>query len=135
MEKETKPIKVLMAKPGFDGHWRGAMVVSMALRDAGMEVIYAGNQTPEEIVKSAIQEDVDVIGLSTLSASYFKLIPEVTQLLHQQAKDILLVVGGTILQKDIPHLKEEGVAEVFLPGTRLDSIVDYIRERVNREKI
>jgi len=130
---EEERIRVLVAKPGIDGHWRGAMVVSMALRDAGMEVIYGGNQTPEQIVEAAIQEDVDVVGLSTLAASYIRLIPEVTRILGERGADVTVVVGGTIPRADISMLKEAGVDEVFLPGSRTEAIVDYIRARV-REK-
>jgi len=128
---EPRRIRVLMVKPGIDGHWRGAMVVSMALRDAGMEVIYGGNQPPEALVNAAIQEDVDVIGLSLYAAGHLQLVAAVMEGLKvQQAADILVVVGGTIPQADIPRLKALGVAEVFLPGTPLDEIVRYIAEHV-----
>jgi methylmalonyl-CoA mutase C-terminal domain/subunit len=131
---EAKRIRVLMAKPGFDGHWRGAMVVSMALRDAGMEVIFTGNQSPQEIVEAALQEDVDVIGLSILVASHLRLLPEVPRLLREKgAQDILVVVGGTIPREDIPRLKEAGIDEVFIPGTRLDTIVEYIQQHAGKK--
>ena len=129
MAEQQERIRVLMVKPGLDGHWRGAMVVSMALRDAGMEVIYGGNETPQEIVETAVQEDVDVVGLSVYAAGHMRLITEVTRLLKERGvEDVLLVVGGTIPQVDIPALKEAGVAEVFLPGASLEHIVAYIRE-------
>jgi len=131
MDEESKRIRVFMVKPGMDGHWRGAMVVSMALRDAGMEVIYGGNQTPKEIVNSAIQEGVDVIGLSVYSAGHMRLIAEVIQnLKSQNAEDILLVVGGIIPRVDIPVLKKAGVDEIFLPGTSPDKIVEFIKKNV-----
>ncbi len=121
-------IRVLMAKPGVDGHWRGIITVSKALRDAGMEVIYLGNQTPEQIANVAAQEDVDVVGLSVLAAGHLRLITEtVNSLKDQKVEDVLLVVGGIIPQIDIPDLKKEGVDEIFLPGTPLDTIVEYIR--------
>jgi methylmalonyl-CoA mutase C-terminal domain/subunit len=131
MKEDAKRIRVLMVKPGMDGHWRGAMVVGMALRDAGMEVIYGGNQTPKGIVNSAIQEGVDVIGLSVYSAGHMRLITEVIQnLKKEKMEEILLVVGGIIPRVDIPVLKEAGVDEVFLPGTSLDKIVDFIKKNV-----
>jgi len=121
-------IRVLMAKPGVDGHWRGIITVSKALRDAGMEVIYLGNQTPEQIASVASQEDVDVVGLSVLAAGHLRLITETAQSLKdQKVDDALLVVGGIIPQIDIEDLKREGVDEIFLPGTPLDKIVEYIR--------
>lgn len=124
----TRRIRVLITKPGMDGHWRGAMVVSMALRDAGMEVIYGGNQTPANIVNTAIQEGVDVIGLSVYSAGHMKLITQVTQMMKEKdAEDILLIVGGIIPRVDVPVLKEAGVDEVFLPGAPLDTVVSYIK--------
>ena len=126
------PIRVLVAKAGLDGHDRGAKIIARALRDAGMEVLYTGlRKTPESIVQAAIQEDVDCIGLSILSGAHNALVPRVIALLKEQkAEDILLVLGGTIPQADIPALKEMGVAEVFGPGTPLDSIVVFLRERV-----
>jgi methylmalonyl-CoA mutase C-terminal domain/subunit len=129
MAERRNRIRVLMVKPGLDGHWRGAMVVSMALRDAGMEVIYGGNQAPENIVGIAIQEDVDVIGLSSYSAGHLKLITEVMgNLRKKNAGHILVVVGGVIPHMDIPILKEEGVGEVFPPGSSPVKIVDYIEK-------
>lgn len=127
MSRKDK-IRVLMAKPGVDGHWRGIITVSKALRDAGMEVIYLGNQTPEQIAHVAAQEDVDVVGLSVLAAGHLRLITETTQSLKdQKVDDALLVVGGIIPRMDIPDLKREGVDEIFLPGTPLDTIVEYVR--------
>ena len=130
----TERLRVLMAKPGIDGHWRGAMMVSVALRDAGMEVIYAGNQTPREIAEIALQEDVDVVGLSILAASHMKLIPETMRRLKEKGLEVLVLVGGTIPREDIPRLKEAGVNEVFLPGSPLDQIVDYVRSNTPTKK-
>jgi len=128
----TRPIRVLVAKAGLDGHDRGAKIIARALRDAGMEVLYTGlRKTPESIVLAAIQEDVDCIGLSILSGAHNALVPRIVALLKEQrAEDILLVLGGTIPQADVPGLKEIGVAEVFGPGTPLDAIVDFLRARV-----
>jgi methylmalonyl-CoA mutase C-terminal domain/subunit len=128
----TAPIRVLVAKPGLDGHDRGAKVIARALRDAGMEVIYTGlRQTPEMIVNAALQEDVDCIGLSILSGAHNVIVPRVLALLKERnATDILVVLGGTIPAHDIAALKEQGVAEVFGPGTSLESTVDFIRGRV-----
>ena len=131
MVEKGRHIRILMVKPGMDGHWRGAIVMSMALRDAGMEVIYGGNQTPENIVNIAIQEGVDVIGLSIYSAGHMKLIKEVKEKIDKRdAKDILLIVGGIIPRIDIPDLKEAGVDEIFLPGAPVESVVEYIRNNV-----
>jgi len=130
---ETK-IRVLVAKPGLDGHDRGAKIVARALRDAGMEVIYTGlRQTPDMIVEAALQEDVDVVGLSVLSGAHLTWVPRVTALLRERgAADILVVVGGIIPDADIAVLKAAGVAEVFGPGTSTVDIVTYIREQVGR---
>ncbi|MDP6347756.1 MAG: cobalamin B12-binding domain-containing protein [Dehalococcoidia bacterium] len=123
--------KVLISKPGIDGHWRGAVVVATALRDAGMEVVFAGNQTPAEIAETALQEDAQVVGLSVLSAGHMRLIPETLRMLKQRGlDDVLVVVGGTIPRQDIAPLKEAGVHEVFLPGTRTDAIVKYVQEKM-----
>jgi methylmalonyl-CoA mutase C-terminal domain/subunit len=132
MTERTTPIRVLVAKPGLDGHDRGAKVIARALRDAGMEVIYTGlRQTPEMIVNAAIQEDVDCIGLSILSGAHNAIVPRITALLKEKiATDILLVLGGTIPEQDIPTLKEGGVAAIFGPGTSLESVVRFIRENV-----
>ncbi len=128
----TAPIRVLVAKPGLDGHDRGAKVIARALRDAGMEVIYTGlRQTPEMIVNAALQEDVDCIGLSILSGAHNVIVPRVLALLKERsAGDILVVLGGTIPAHDVAALKAQGVAEVFGPGTSLATTVAFIRERV-----
>ena len=131
MERST-PIRVLVAKPGLDGHDRGAKIIARALRDAGMEVIYTGlRQTPEMIVSAAIQEDVDCIGLSILSGAHNAIVPRVIALLReQQAEDILLVLGGTIPNQDAEGLQRSGVSAIFGPGTPLDTIVEFIRRNV-----
>jgi methylmalonyl-CoA mutase C-terminal domain/subunit len=125
-----RKIRVVVAKPGLDGHDRGAKIIARALRDAGMEVIYTGlHQTPEQIVETVIQEDAHAVGLSILSGAHMTLVPRVAELLKQQgAEDVVLVVGGTIPNDDIPELKELGVSEVFTPGAPVQGIVDYIRE-------
>jgi len=127
-----RKIRVLIAKPGLDGHDRGAKVVARALRDAGMEVIYTGlRQTPEQIVAAAIQEDVDAIGLSILSGAHNVLFPEIMKLLADEGgEDIVVFAGGIIPEKDIPHLKEIGIREIFLPGTTTAEAVDAIRQAV-----
>ncbi len=124
-----KKIRVLIAKPGLDGHDRGAKIVARALRDAGMEVIYTGlHQTPEQIVETAIQEDVDHIGLSCLSGAHMTLFPKVIELLKENnAEDIKVSGGGIIPEEDIPKLKDIGVAEIFGPGTSTSEIVDFIK--------
>ncbi|HLY66791.1 MAG TPA: cobalamin B12-binding domain-containing protein [Chloroflexota bacterium] len=129
-----RPIRVLIAKPGLDGHDRGAKVVAMALRDAGMEVIYTGiKQTPEQIVRAAIQEDVDVVGLSCLSGAHNTLFPKVVQLLEAEgAGDVLITAGGIIPEEDVPALQAQGVDRVFGPGTSTRDIVDYIKRAVKR---
>ena len=128
------PVRILIAKPGLDGHDRGAKVLVRALRDAGFEVVYTGLfQTPEMIASAALQEDVQVIGLSILSGAHTTLFPRIMEELHQRGLDDLLVIaGGTIPKADIPKIKALGVAEVFGPGTRLATIVDYIRENAPR---
>lgn len=125
----VKKIRVLVAKPGLDGHDRGAKVVARGLRDAGMEVIYTGlHQTPEEIVEAAIQEDVQVIGLSVLSGAHMTLLPRVVEILREKgAAEILVIGGGIIPEDDAKALKANGVAEVFGPGSSLKAIVDFIR--------
>ncbi len=127
-----RPIRVLIAKPGLDGHDRGAKVVAQALRDAGMEVIYTGlRQTPEQIVNAALQEDVQVIGLSILSGAHLELFPPVVQLLREKgASDILVIGGGIIPEEDIPLLEQAGIARIFGPGTPTGDIVAFIRERL-----
>jgi methylmalonyl-CoA mutase C-terminal domain/subunit len=124
-----KKIRVVVAKPGLDGHDRGAKIIARALRDAGMEVIYTGlHQTPEQIVETVIQEDADAVGLSILSGAHMTLVPRVMELLKEQGiDDVLVTVGGTIPADDIPQLKEQGVAEVFGPGASTQDIVDFIR--------
>jgi methylmalonyl-CoA mutase C-terminal domain/subunit len=120
-------IRVVLARLGLDAHWRGSLVVAHALRDAGMEVIYIGNQMPENIVKTAIQEDADVIGLSTLSGNHMILAPEVVRILKEKGMgETMVVLGGTIPPDDIPELKEAGVSGVFGPGTSLKKIVEFI---------
>ncbi len=132
MAERTTPIRVLVAKPGLDGHDRGARVIARALRDAGMEVIYTGlRQTPEMIVNAAIQEDVDCVGLSILSGAHNALVPRVTALLRERgAADILIVLGGTIPEQDVEYLRSQGVAAIFGPGTSLEAVVRFIRENV-----
>ena len=131
-ESNKAPIRVLVAKPGLDGHDRGAKVVARALRDAGMEVIYTGlHQTPEMIVRAAIQEDVQCIGMSILSGAHMTLFPEVVRLLKEkEASDIILFGGGIIPKDDISKLKELGVQEIFPPGSTTSEIVDWIRSNV-----
>ena len=128
------PIRVLVAKPGLDGHDRGAKVVAKALRDAGMEVIYTGlRQTPKQIVEAAIQEDVDVIGLSCLSGAHLTLFTRVMELLRKRGvKDILVTGGGIIPLEDVPRLRKVGVSEVFGPGTTSDQIIDFIRKNARK---
>jgi methylmalonyl-CoA mutase C-terminal domain/subunit len=124
-----RPIRVLVAKPGLDGHDRGAKVVAAALRDAGMEVIYTGlHQTPEMIATAAVQEDVDVVGLSILSGAHMTLFPRVRELLHEQGRDDILITGGGIIPKeDMDALHEKGIGKLFGPGTRTSDLIDYIR--------
>ena len=128
----NKRIRVLVAKPGLDGHDRGAKVIARALRDAGMEVIYTGlRQTPEMIVNSALQEDVDVIGLSILSGAHNAIVPRVNELLHQnKMDDVLLLVGGIIPEQDFDLMKKAGVSGIFNPGTPMDQIVEFIRKNI-----
>lgn len=135
MTAEQK-IRVLLAKPGLDGHDRGVKVLALALRDAGMEVIYSGlRQTPEQIAAAAIQEDVDVVGLSCLSGAHNYLFPRVVDILKQQGADDILVIGGGIIpENDIPHLKAKGTREVFGPGTPTSDIIHYIQEHAPRRR-
>lgn len=125
-----RPIRVLIAKPGLDGHDRGAKVVAAALRDAGMEVIYTGlHQTPEMIATAAIQEDVDVVGLSILSGAHMTLFPRVRELLDAAGRDDVLITGGGIIpREDMEALEEKGIGKLFGPGTRTSDLVDYIRQ-------
>ncbi len=127
-----KKIRVLIAKPGLDGHDRGAKIIARALRDAGMEVIYTGlRQTPEMIASAAVQEDVQVIGLSILSGAHNTLCPRLMELLHEKGmNDVAVIIGGIIPEGDIPGLKKAGIAEVFLPGTSTQEIVKFIRRHV-----
>jgi methylmalonyl-CoA mutase C-terminal domain/subunit len=127
-----RPIRVVVAKPGLDGHARGAKIIARTLRDAGMEVIYTGlHQTPEQIVETVIQEDADAVGLSILSGAHMTLVPRIMELLREQgADDVLVVLGGTIPADDIPVLKEQGVAEVYTPGAPTAEIVDFLETRL-----
>jgi len=124
-------IRVVIAKPGLDGHDRGAKIIARALRDAGMEVIYTGlHQTPEQIVETAIQEDADAVGISILSGAHMTLVPRILELLKEQgAEDVVVVVGGTIPGEDVVELKSQGVAEIFTPGAPTSEIVDFVRSR------
>ncbi len=127
-------IRIVIARLGLDAHWRGSIVVARALRDAGMEVIYVGNQMPEAIVETAIQEDADVIGLSSLSGNHIVLAPKVIEILRQRGgKDIMLVLGGTIPPNDVPKLKEAGFAEIFGPGSSLEEITSFILSEVRKK--
>ena len=129
-----RKIRVLVAKPGLDGHDRGAKVIARALRDAGMEVIYTGlRQTPEMIASAALQEDVDAVGISILSGAHNTLCPRIVNLLRENGMDdTLVVVGGIVPQEDISALKEQGISEVFLPGTSTEDIVRFLNENVRR---
>jgi methylmalonyl-CoA mutase, C-terminal domain len=131
----SKPIRVLIAKPGLDGHDRGAKLIARALRDAGMEVIYTGlRQTPEQIVAAAVQEDVDVIGMSILSGAHNHLFPKVVELLKEQGVDDVLIVGGGVIpDDDIPSLKASGVDAIFTPGTTTTTTIDFIKNNVKRK--
>ncbi len=127
-----RPLRILVAKPGLDGHDRGAKIIARALRDAGFEVIYTGlHQTPEMIVSAAVQEDVDAIGLSIMSGAHMTLFPAVIELLNEKgASDIAVFGGGIIPQDDVPRLKEKGTSEVFLPGSTTHSIIEWIRANI-----
>ena len=127
-------IRVVVAKPGLDGHDRGAKIVARALRDAGMEVIYTGlRQTPDQIANAAVQEDVDVVGISILSGAHNTIVPRICQLLLDAGmQDVLVIVGGIVPDEDIPKLKEKGVAAVFQPGASTQEIVDFIRTHVKQ---
>src|SRR3954464_1273900 len=128
-----RKIRVVVAKPGLDGHDRGAKIIARALRDAGMEVIYTGlHQTPEQIVETVLQEDADAVGLSILSGAHMTLVPRIVELLREQeAGEVLVTVGGTIPADDIPELKKLGVAAVFTPGAPTQDIIDFIRGAVS----
>ena len=131
----SEKIRVLVAKPGLDGHDRGAKIIARAFRDAGFEVIYTGlRQTPQQVVTAALQEDVHVIGLSVLSGAHMTLCPQIMELVRkEQMDDVLVVVGGIIPDEDIRKLKDEGVSEIFPPGTSTEDIVDYVRTNVRRK--
>jgi methylmalonyl-CoA mutase C-terminal domain/subunit len=135
----VKPrIRVVVAKPGLDGHDRGAKIIARAMRDAGMEVIYTGlHQTPEQIVETVIQEDADAVGLSILSGAHMTLVPRVVELLHEQGvEDVLVTVGGTIPAEDIEPLKRLGVSEVFTPGATTETIIEFIQRSCDgRERV
>ncbi|MDO4720277.1 MAG: cobalamin B12-binding domain-containing protein [Peptostreptococcaceae bacterium] len=131
-----RPIRVLVAKPGLDGHDRGAKVIARAMRDAGMEVIYTGlRQTPEQIVQAALQEDVDVVAMSILSGAHSHLLPKVVELLKQQNMydEVLVIGGGVIPDDDIPMLKEKGIQEIFTPGTPTQETIEFIRNNLKKK--
>jgi methylmalonyl-CoA mutase, C-terminal domain len=132
MATPQRNLRIIVAKPGLDGHDRGAKIIARALRDAGFEVIYTGlHQTPEMIVAAALQEDVDAIGMSIMSGAHMTLFPAVVDLLRAKgATDVVVFGGGIIPQDDVPKLKEKGVAEVFLPGSTTQSIIDWIRQHI-----
>ena len=127
-----RPYRIIVAKPGLDGHDRGAKVIARALRDAGFEVIYTGlHQTPEQVAETVVQEDADAVGLSLLSGAHMTLIPKITRLLRERGlDDVLVTAGGIIPDDDVPALKEAGVAEVFGPGTTIREVADYLRSNV-----
>ncbi len=132
----SRKIRVLVAKPGLDGHDRGAKVIARGLKDAGMEVIYLGLRlTPEQIAEAAIQEDADVVGLSCLSGAHMALFPRIVKLIRQKSrKDILVIVGGIVPKKDVPKLKEADIAQVFGPGTPIAKISQFIEASLQKEK-
>jgi methylmalonyl-CoA mutase cobalamin-binding domain/chain len=137
MEAATqRKIRVVVAKPGLDGHDRGAKIIARALRDAGMEVIYTGlHQTPEQIVATVVQEDADAVGLSILSGAHMTLVPRILELLREEeVEDVVITVGGTIPSDDIPELKRLGVAEIFTPGATTQDIIDFIRGAVSERR-
>jgi methylmalonyl-CoA mutase C-terminal domain/subunit len=131
-----RPYRVVVAKPGLDGHDRGAKVIARALRDSGFEVVYTGlHQTPEQVVQAVVQEDADAVGLSLLSGAHLTLVPRVVSLLAEQGRsDVLVVVGGIIPEADIPTLKEQGVAAVFTPGAPLDSIGSWLGQALDERE-
>src|SRR5687767_3499843 len=134
--KSVRTIRVVVAKPGLDGHDRGAKIIARALRDAGMEVIYTGlHQTPEQIVATVVQEDADAVGMSILSGAHMTLVPRILELLREEGiEDVVITVGGTIPSDDIPELKQLGVAEVFTPGATTQDIIDFIRGAVSERR-
>lgn len=128
-----RKMRILMAKPGLEGHWVGLLVVSRALRDAGYEVIYGGNMTPEAIAEAAVQEDVEVVGLSILSANYMQLVPQTIEELRRRGKgEVSVLLGGIIFQEDLDQLKQMGVAGIFPSGTPLEDIVQFVRQKVGQ---
>jgi len=131
----NEKIRVVVAKPGLDGHDRGAKVIARAFRDAGFEVIYTGlRQTPEQVVNAALQEDADVVGLSVLSGAHMTLCPRIMELMKKEGlDDVLVVIGGIIPDQDIPKLKDCGVAEIFQPGASMEDIVTYVRQHVRKK--
>ncbi len=133
---EERKIRIVVAKPGLDSHDRGAKVIARAFRDAGMEVIYTGlRQTPEQIVETALQEDVDVIGLSILSGAHMALFPRIMELVEERGlDDVLVFAGGIIPEEDVPALKKIGIAEVFGPGTNTDELVEFVRANVRERR-
>ncbi len=132
---QDKTIKVLMAKPGMDGHWRGLVIVTQALRDAGMEVIHGGNMSVQEIAQAALQEDVDVVGLSIMTGNVVGMTEATIKELKKAGKgDVLLVMGGMIFDDDIPALRKLGVDGIFVSGTPLDEIVEFVQEHVGKAK-
>jgi methylmalonyl-CoA mutase C-terminal domain/subunit len=132
MLMDKKTVKVLMAKPGLEGHWRGMIAVSSAFRDAGFEVVYGGNMLPPEIGATAVQEDVDIVGLSILSSNYMRLVAETIKELKNRGKDdVMILLGGIIYEEDFPALKEMGVAGIFVPGTPLKEIVDFVHGKMS----
>ena len=130
-----KKVRVLVAKPGLDGHDRGAKVIARAFRDAGFEVIYTGlRQTPEQVVNAALQEDVDVVGLSVLSGAHMTLCPRIMELMKKEGlHDVMVLIGGIIPDQDVPKLKEQGVAEVFQPGASTEDIISYVRQNLRQK--
>jgi methylmalonyl-CoA mutase C-terminal domain/subunit len=134
MSATDRRLRIVVAKPGLDGHDRGAKIIARALRDAGMEVIYTGlHQTPDQIVETVIQEDADAVGLSILSGAHMTLVPRVVELLReQQAEDVVVMVGGTIPSEDVASLKQLGVAEVFTPGASTEAIVGFLEDSCGR---
>lgn len=127
---DENKVKILMAKPGLEGHWRGMIAVSSALRDAGFEVIYGGHMLPPEIAATAVQEDVDIVGLSILSSNYMRLVSETIKELKDRGKgDVMVLLGGIIYEEDFPALERMGVAGIFIPGTPLQDIVEFVHQK------
>jgi len=129
-----KNVKILMARPGLDGHWRGLIAVSSAFRDAGFEVVYGGSMRPAAIAATAAQEDVDIVGLSTLCSNYMRLTEEtITELKARGKGDVMVLLGGIIYEEDFPALKKLGVTGIFIPGTPLEDIVNFVREKTGAQ--